>query len=52
MVVLFEESGRVRATGHGYRLRCVQVFTIRGGKVALVRQVSDSLPLMTACRGG
>ncbi|HEX4609588.1 MAG TPA: nuclear transport factor 2 family protein [Urbifossiella sp.] len=40
VVVLFDESGRVRATDRPYRVRCVQVFTFRDGRLARMQQVA------------
>ena len=40
VVVVFDEEGRVRATGRGYRVRVVQMLTFQGGKLAKVRQVA------------
>ena len=51
VVVLFEETGQVRATGREYRGRGVQVFTVRDGKLSRVRQFADSAPLVAAFRG-
>jgi ketosteroid isomerase-like protein len=42
VVVVFNEEGRVKATGNTYHLRCVQVFTLRDGRVTRVRQVAGT----------
>jgi ketosteroid isomerase-like protein len=36
VIVTMEEEGEVRATGKKYRIKCVQRFVMKEGKVALL----------------
>jgi ketosteroid isomerase-like protein len=38
VIVTMEEEGEVRATGKKYRIKCVQRFVIKDGKVALLEE--------------
>lgn len=39
VIVMLEEEGKVRATGKSYRIKGMQRFIIRGGKVELVEEI-------------
>lgn len=52
VAALFYESGKVKATGRPYEIRGVDVFTLRGGKIAILRGYWDSASLAAAYRGG
>ncbi len=50
VVTVFYERGKVKATGRPYEIHGVDIFTLRGGKIASLRGYWDSASLAVAYR--